>query len=191
MPHGLMDKLIFVAIACIIACICAGVVIGVWLAIRAVCRKLGLGRGYQIFIPSGVCGVPFILLLVASVDRLGPLERTCRDELLKTTRMEDTTDLRIEEHYDFWTKTISGGGWVSPWISRPYETPKVSLKVNFTRDRRPHSAWIDCIFSKIPNTGEPPQLTMHDVKFEYENVLEQTSGNQSTWVPWHPHPKAR
>ena len=74
---------------------------------------------------------------------------------------------------------------MSPWISRPYELPKVSLKVNFARDQRPHSAWINCVFSKLPNTGEPPQLTMQDVKFEYENVLERDSGNRPRWVPWH------
>jgi hypothetical protein len=182
MVHGLTDVMILVAIACI----CVGVIVGTWFAIRAACRKVGLRRGYQILIPSGVCGIPFFLWLVASVDRLDALERTCRDELLKTTRMEGATDLRIEEHYDFWTKTVSGGGWVAPWISRPYETPKVSLVVNLTRDQRPHSAWINCIFSKIPNTGEPPQLAMQDVKFEYENVLEQTSGNRPTWVPWRP-----
>jgi hypothetical protein len=39
-------------------------------------------------------------------------------------------------------------------ISRPYETPKVSLMVNFTRNRRTQSAWINCVFSKVPNTAE-------------------------------------
>jgi hypothetical protein len=74
---------------------------------------------------------------------------------------------------------------VYPWISRPYETPKVSLKVSFARDQRPHLVRINCIFSKLPNTGEPPQLAMQDVKFEYENVLEQTSENGPRWVLWH------
>jgi hypothetical protein len=180
-----MNALLILLILVAIAWIGAGVFFGIWFAIRAACRRVGLQGRYQILIPSGVFGIPLLLWLVASVDRLDPLERTCRDELLKTTRMEGTTDVRIEEHYDFWTKTISGGGWVTPWISRPHELPKVSLKVNFARDQRPHSAWVNCVFSKLPNTGEPPQLAMQDVKFEYENVLEQASGNRPRWVPWH------
>jgi hypothetical protein len=183
-----MNALMILLILVTIVWIGAGVGLGIWFAMRAVCRKLGLGSSYQILISSGVCGVLLFHWLVASIDRLDPLERTCRDELLKTARMEGTTDLTIEEHYDFWTKTNSGGGWVSPWISRPYEIPKVSLKVSFARDQRPHSAWINCVFSKLPNTGEPPQLAMQDVKFEYENVLAQASGNRPRWVPWHtPH----
>ena len=180
-----MNALLILLMLVTIGWIGAGVVLGSWLAMRAACQKLGLGSSYQILISSGVCGIPLFLWLVASIDRLDPLERTCRDELLKTARMEGTTDLRIEEHYDFWTKTNSGGGWVSPWISRPYEIPKVSLKVSFTRDQRAHSAWINCIFSKLPNTGEPPQVAVRDVKFEYENVLAQASANRPRWVPWH------
>ena len=63
-----------------------------------------------------------------------------------------------------------------PWISRPYETPKVSLVVEFTRDGRPHSAWIDCIFSKVPNTGDPPEIAFQDVRFSWENVREDLPG---------------
>ena len=173
-------QLLLIVIA--IAWIGAGVFFGIWFAIRAACRKLGFGRGYQILIPSGVCAIPFLLWLAASVDRLGPLETSCRAALLKTTRMEGTKELRVREHYDFWTKTNSGGGWVSPWISRPHETPKVSLLVSFERDQRPHSAWIDCVFVKVPNTGEPPQFAMQDVQVD-ESVLDRTSGGL---IPWHP-----
>ncbi|SRR5579871_546195 len=179
---GVLLLLILVAIAGIVA----AVFFGLWFAIRTACRKLGLQRRYQILIPSAVCAAPFVFWLAASIDRLDPLERTCRDELSRTARMEGTTNLQIEEHYDFWTKTLSGGGWMAPWVSRPYETPKVSLKISFARDQRLHSAWIDCVFSKIPNTGEPPRLAMQDVKFGYENVLEQMSENRFRWVPWHP-----
>lgn len=168
MVHGMTDVLILVAIACV----CAAVIVGIWFVIRVACQKLGLGTGYQILVSSGVCGIPFLVWMVVSIDELDPLERKCRDELLKTTRMEGVTDLRIEKHYDFWTKTFSGGGWAMPWISKPYETPKVELIVRFTRDRRPHKAWIDCGFSKVPNTGEPPQVEFHDVKFMYDTISE-------------------
>jgi hypothetical protein len=165
----MVDRMMNVLTLVAIACICAVT----W----AVCQKLGLWTGDQILVPSGVCGIS-LLVWLASMDGLDPLERTCRDELLKTTRMEGVADLRIENHYDFWTKTFSGGGFVMPWISEPYQTPKVSLTVTFTRDKRPRSAWIDCVFSKVPNTGEPPQVSFHDIKI-YETVLERTSGSQS------------
>src|SRR5262249_3724273 len=150
----------------------AGVFFAMWSVMRALCRKLGLARRYQILIPSGIFALPLLFWLAAGIDRLGPLERTCRDALVKTRRMDGTTALRIEAHYDFWTKTNSGGGWVSPWISRPYETPRVLLMINFERDHRPHAATIACIFARMPNTGDPPLLAMQEVRFENENVLE-------------------
>jgi len=179
MIQGMTNILIAVAITCI----CAGLIAGIWLATRAACRKFGLGVRYQVLIPSSVCSIPLLLWVVTSVDRLDPRERTCRDELLKTTPMEGTADLRIEGHYDFWTETISGGGWGAAWASRPYETPKVWLIVQFTRDRRPHKAWIDCVFTKVPGTGEPPQIAFQEVKFDWENVLEPDAKGHLGWVP--------
>ena len=79
--------------------------------------------------------------------------------------MQGATDLQIEKHYDFWTRTISGGGWSGAgWTSRPYEEPKVWLIINFTRENRRHNAFITCMF-KVPNTGEPPQLVLQNVQF--------------------------
>ncbi|HEU0145759.1 MAG TPA: hypothetical protein VFR21_02665 [Bradyrhizobium sp.] len=157
----------------------AGIFSVIWFVVRAACRKLGLARNYQILIPSAVCSIPLFFWVAASVDRLDPLERECREVLLKTTRMEGTRDLRVQKHYDFWTRTNSGGGWVMPWISRPYETPKVSLLVNFERDQRLRSAWINCIFSEIPDSGQPPQLAMQDVRIEREIVLDQAAQSES------------
>src|SRR5258708_1409172 len=91
-----------------IAWIGTGVFLVVWFAIRAACGRAGLGRRYQILISCGLFGIPFLVWLVASLDRLDALERTCRDELVKAPRMEGTTHLGIGEHYDYWTKTISG-----------------------------------------------------------------------------------
>ena len=82
----LMNAVLILLILVAIAWIGAGVFFGIWFAIRAACRRVGLRGRYQILIPSGVFGIPFFLWLVAGVDRLDPLERTCRDELLKTTK---------------------------------------------------------------------------------------------------------
>jgi hypothetical protein len=131
----------------------------IWFLIRAACRKAGLVGRYLIFVPSAVFAIPVLLLLIASVDRLDPLERTCRAASLASPQLQDVANLHVQEHYDFWTKTYSGSS-VYPWISRPYEMPKVSLLLNFKRDQRSHLAWVHCVFEKIPNTGEPPQLAL-------------------------------
>jgi hypothetical protein len=88
--------------------------------------------------------------------------------------LQNVANLRVQEHYDFWTKMYSGS-WVYPWISRPYETPKVSLLLDFERDQRSHLAWVHCVFSKIPNTGEPPQLALQDY---------YVSENADGFAPW-------
>jgi hypothetical protein len=144
------------------AWISAGLLSIIWFSIRAACRKVGLSGHYLIFVPGAIFAIPVLLLLVARVDRLDVLERTCRAASLTDALLADTANLRVQEHYDFWAKTYSGSA-VYPWISRPYETPKVALLVNFERDQRPNSAWIHCIFTKVPNTGEPPQLALDNV----------------------------
>ena len=144
------------------AWISAGIFSIIWFGIRAACRKVGLSGRYLIFVPGTIFAIPVLLLLVASVDRLDVLERTCRAASLANALLAGTTNLRVQEHYDFWTKTYSGSA-VYPWLSRPYETPKVALLVKFERDQRPNSTWIHCVFKKVPNTGEPPQLALEDV----------------------------
>jgi hypothetical protein len=165
---------------------CAALVTGIWLAVRAGCRRLGLARRYQILIASAFCALPLLLWLLASLDRFDGPERICAREMMKASRMAGTTDLTVRQHYDFWTKTLSGGGVAMPWISRPYETPKVSLVAEFARDGRPHSAWIDCIFSKVPNTGDPPEIAFQDVRFSWENVREDLPSGGFHWAPWSP-----
>jgi hypothetical protein len=128
-----------------------------WFIIRAACRKVGLVGRYLIFVPSGLVPIPMLLLL----DGLDPLERTCRTASLASPQVQDATNLKVQEHYDFWAKTYSGS-WVYPWTSRPYETPKVFLLLNFKRDQRSHLAWVRCVFEKLPNTGEPPQLALQN-----------------------------
>jgi hypothetical protein len=164
----------------------AALLAGIWFAVRAACRKLGMRQKPEILTASALCLTPFIVLLVSSLDTLDDLEKACRSELLKTQRMADTSSFLVLQHYDFWTKTVSGGGMAIPWISHPYKTAKVSLVVQFKRDHQPHQAWIDCIFSKLPDTGDPPQVILQKVEFSWENVLKPISDSSYTWVPWHP-----
>jgi hypothetical protein len=167
--------------------VCAALLAGIWLAVRAACRRLGLARRYQILIASAFCILLLLLWPIMTLDRLDGPERVCVRETIKSPKMAGTTDLTVREHYDFWTKTLSGGGMAGmPWISNPYETPKVSLMIAFTREGRPHSASIDCMFSKIPNSGEPPQIAFQDVRVSWENVREDLPGGGWHWAPWTP-----
>lgn len=158
-----------------------------WLAVRTACRALGMADLHQRYIATAICAAPFVAWFFASLDTLDPLERTCRDELAKTERMAGTSHLTVQKHYDFWSKRLSGGGWFAPWVSEPYQTPKVSMVVEFTRDGQPHSAWIDCIFFKRPNTGEPPEVGFQDIRFAWENVRKDLSSGGYTWEPWLHH----
>ena len=156
-------QLLLIVIA--FASVSAGIFSVVWSIIRAACRKVGLTDRYLIVVPGAIFAMPVLLFLITSLDRLDALERACRAEALTSARLAGVTNLRVQKHYDFWTKTYSGSA-MYPWISRPYETPKVQLFVDFEKDLRPHSAWVNCVFSKIPNTGEPPQLSLQDVQVD-------------------------
>jgi hypothetical protein len=179
--YGAVDKVVAVLV---IACLGGALFVGVWSALRAIGRKLGIGDTYQIFIAGGACATPFLVWMLVNFDRLDSLERTCKSELLKTRRMAGATEVSVEEHYDFWTKTISGGGMAAPWISRPYETPKVWLTVEFTREGEGHRAFIECVFSKIPNTGDPPEVTFQGVQIGSEDVRRNLSDGGYTWDLW-------
>jgi hypothetical protein len=153
----------------------AGIISVIWFVIRAACRKVGLAGRYLIFVPGAVVAVPVLLLLAARIDRLDALERTCRTaSLANAARLQDAANVRVQEHYDFWNETYSGSA-AYPWLSRRYETPKVSLLLNFEVDQRPYSSWVHCDFSKIPNTGKPAQLDLQNV-----HVVE---GGEGPFVP--------
>jgi hypothetical protein len=67
--------------------------------------------------------------------------------VLMNARVDRVIKGSLDGALRFWTKTYSGS-WVYPWISHPYETPKVSLLLNFKRDQRSHLAWVHCVFEK-------------------------------------------
>jgi hypothetical protein len=141
----------------------AGIVSVIWFLIRAACRKAGLAGRYLIVVPAAVFAVPATLFFIAKLDRLDALERTCRAaSLANAGRLQGAANVHVREHYDFWNKTYSGSA-VYAWISRPYETPKVSLLLNFEIEQRAYSEWVHCHFLKIPNTGEPPQLDLQNI----------------------------
>ena len=152
----------------------AGIFSLIWFAIRAACRKVGLAGRYLTLVPGAAFAIPAALFLLSNLDRLDVLERACRDASLTHPRLEGIANLRVQEHYDFWTRTYSGSA-MYPWISRPHETPKVALLVNFERDQRPASAWIHCVFTKVPDTGEPAQLAVPDVHVD-------ANGPLSPWI---------
>ena len=141
-------------------------------------------------VAAAVCAAPLAIWFFASLDTLDPLERTCRDELAKTERMAGTSQLTVQKHYDFWSKTLSGGGWFAAWVSEPYQTPKVTLSVEFFREGRQHSALIDCLFSKVPNSGDPPDVAFQEVQFHLENVRKDISSSAYTWESWVPSSRA-
>lgn len=148
------------------------------------------GSGAWRMIAVGICTAAVVLWVWSRSGRLDDLENICRSELVKSARMAGTTHLAVYQHYDFWTKTISGGGFVAPWISHPYETPKVSLVVNFTRDGETRSGWVDCIFSQIPNTGDPPRLAFQKINPWIESVFVRV-GDQYRWMPPSPGASAK
>jgi hypothetical protein len=169
----------------LLACAALGLLWVLWSLFRAVCRKLRLSERTQTLIAIGFCFALVAMPLVAILDPLCGIEKTCKSELLKSERMVGTSGLVIEKHYDFWTKTMSGGGWFMPWVSRPYTTPKVEMEIEFIRDGEKHRAWIKCDFVGVPDSGSPPQLAFQNVEFVYDNVLNQ----RNQFVPWHPPKK--
>jgi len=178
-----MTEVIFVLIAVSIV----GLLLwGAWLAVRAICRALGMAELHQRYVATAFCAAPFVIWFVANLDTLDALERTCRDELVRTDRMAGTSYLTVQKHYDFWSKKMSGGGMFAPWVSEPYQTPKVTLAVEFMREGRQHSALIDCIFSKLPNTGDPPELAFQEIRFALEDVRTDGASGAYTWEPWFP-----
>jgi hypothetical protein len=125
---------------------------------------------------------------LAHIDALDSMERTCKSELMKAARMAGTTNLTVEHHYDWWTKELSGGGFAMGWISPPYKIPKVRLIIEFTREGQQHHNWIDCLFSKVPDTGDPPEVAFQEINFGFEDVRKYISTNTYTWVPWRVRP---
>ena len=71
-------------------------------------------------------------------------------------------------------------------LARRHQILIASAVCEFTREERPHSARIECIFSKVPNTGDPPDIAFQQVSISWENVREDLPGGGWTWAPWKP-----
>jgi hypothetical protein len=165
----------------------AGIVVSwtLWSIYRAVCRKFGVSTRTQLLVVGGICVTVLGVLIFESIDRLKGIEKTCESELLKTERVSGAAAVVIGAHYDFWTRRISGGGWITPWVSEPYQTPKVMMMVNFFRDGVQHYASINCWFAKVPDSGNPPQVVFQRVEFISDDVLNERGQR----VPWQPKPR--
>jgi hypothetical protein len=104
----------------------AGIVVfwTLWSIYRAACRALSVSVRTQLLVIGGLCVASLGVLIFESIDTLEGIEKTCKSELLKTDRMSGATRVVIGAHYNFWTHTISGGGWFAPWVSEPHQTPR-------------------------------------------------------------------
>ena len=152
--------------------------------LRAIFRRFGTGETARAYILSG--GAAAMMGLVAfwviSANSLDALERDCRDHILAAPQMAGVSHFAAEKHVDSWTYGASGGGFVAPWSVGPHSEPKVAMLADFYRgDSRLHHAWIECLYTKKPDSGDPPQLAFDQLRFSFENVLD---GDH--WQPWLP-----
>jgi len=149
-----------------------------WRIAAATCRKLGMTETTQFSVATVVSLIPIMVLIAFQIDTLDDLETTCKSELLKSPRMAGTTRMLVERHYDYWKNTYSGS-FVYPWISEPHQDPKVVLKIHFTREERDFSAWVDCHFDKLSDTGDPPALAFQRLNFTEDYINEE--GRLAPW----------
>lgn len=155
------------------------------MSIRAIFRRLGTSGATKAYVllAGAVASLAVVTLLAVKANSLSSLERDCWRHLVREPQMAEANGLSIEKHFDFWNHGASGGGAFAPWSVAPHIQPKVIMILDFNRgDKRQHLSWIECLYDKQPNSGDPPQLTFHSVRFSWENVLE---GNR--WLPWHPN----
>ena len=134
--------------------------------------------------------IPFAVLLLSSVgvyanidrDGLDPIELECRDKLLTSPEMAGIRDFTIREHYNWWEKTYSDTGLAVGAPSEPYQDPRIEMVVEFARDDGlPHRASAQCLFAKIPNSGEPSLVRFDRIEIGWENHLNPQT---SEWEPW-------
>jgi hypothetical protein len=149
--------------------------VGLWFAARAVCRKFHLAKRAQLLVATTVCLVPAAAWAVSRIDRLDAHERTCFAETMKTPRMATARDVTIEKHFNFWTQTITGGGFGTiGWVSKPYTDAKVWLYLVYTRDHERYATTVECRFAKLPDTGNPPAIAFQSVDFQSERKRRVT-----------------
>jgi hypothetical protein len=125
-----------------------------WFVFRAVCRRLHVRPRTQ-----AVIAIAFVLFLCAAAfeiwrDKLSALEQVCKNEFMKSDRLAAASELEIKKHVDGWNK-----GWSTMWgYTEPFVDPLVWLWISFIRDGEKHHMQVKCRFTKIPGSGEPPQL---------------------------------
>jgi hypothetical protein len=129
---------------------------------NALFQKLGLPVRYVPYAPGGVVAIAALVAVFANVDRLDPMETVCWTAALANAEFSDAKNVRVQEHYNFWTTTYSGS-IVYPWISRPGETPNVSLFVRFEKANQPDSKWVNCRFVR-PGAKNSTGLSMESVQ---------------------------
>lgn len=134
----------------------------VWFAVRTLFQKLGLPVRYVPYAPGVVVAIATLVAVVANVDGLDSMETVCQTAALASGEFSDAKNVRVQEHYNFWTTTYSGSS-VYPWISRPGETPKVSLFVRFEKANQPNSKWVNCRFAR-PGTKDSTGLSMESMQ---------------------------
>jgi hypothetical protein len=81
---------------------------------------------------------------------------------MKSARIAGASELEIRKHVNGWNGYTAGFDYF-----KPFEDPKVFLSIWFTREGLKHRVWVTCHFSKIPGSGDPPQL-----RFEKLDVLD-------------------
>jgi hypothetical protein len=165
----------------------------IWVPLRNLCRILGMPKSYQRVVPSAVLAalilaVPLVLVLRDIINKvfLDSREKTCRSEAANVLGVTKPADLTVTEHHDFWTTRVSGGGFVMSWVSEPYQTPKVWLNVRFASGGSQHEAFIECMFAKLPNTGDPPDIAFESAQVVYHSVLVTDRSGVTRSYPWHP-----
>jgi hypothetical protein len=176
---GMASISVLIVLGAAISAIATTMLFGLWRLIRATCRRFRMADRSQSAVASASCLATVVLVVTLSADRLTGLERTCRSELSKAEIMHGATALRIEQHHDFWNKTVSGGSFVMPWVSEPYTDPKTVLVVQFVRNERLHKAWVECQFARVPDSGTPPAVTFQKLQVAWVNVLDE----RKRWVP--------
>lgn len=138
---------------------------GLWLLTRAACRIYQLTKRTQIIVATAVCLLPTVAWVVAGIDRLDAHERTCLAETLKTARMAKARDVKVERHNNYWAATVYYRGIGVIRSGKPYIEPKVQLDIVYRLDNEWRLASILCIFTKVPNSGNPPAIAFQSAAF--------------------------
>jgi hypothetical protein len=168
-PH---DWIVILAIAVLIAGVLAW---GLWRIIGALCRRYTLSRHMHFMIFGAFVLAVCMTGVAISIDSLDGLERICEAEVRKHEKLSGSSDFEIKKHLNYWKQYTS-----SFWgISEPYQDPQVTMTIHFVKDGKKHQSFLACRYTKIPNSGDPPRLQFHQVRFHSFDFLKD--GNR--WMP--------